>query len=340
MHLYALDKNRKLISLINPVNIQWNRKYYECGDFSIQLPVEQHNNDMFYLYMYGRDELGIINKTVYTYERGVMYVQLSGFFCEKLLDKFVITSYTKADSIGNIVVDMFNTFFKPDENENLPGVTIGDVYLGEVIGYDVRNRKVRDLGKAIYDLLRTQNMSYKLKYDYAKDTFVFTVYKGLDRTQDQNVNPYVVFSDKFNNINNVTYTVDNSNLRNYYIVKVKKNDNTVDTYNFDLSNGGKKYQQYLELSGDLSYSEIKQAVAENSTSYSGITNLDVTPNLDFYKYLDDFNLGDVCDIILSHINVQYTSRITSIYEVYKGDMLEISLELGDKIPSLLNKARL
>ena len=79
---------------------------------------------------------------------------------------------------------------------------------------------------------------------------------------------------------------------------------------------------------------------EKSSSYKNITNIELTPNLSFYKYGVDYDLGDECDIIIDDINIHYTGRITSIYEVYKGNNQDITIELGDTVPTMLMKARL
>ena len=58
--IYALDANYDICAIISSNNVQWNRKYYECGDFSIQISAGDYSSDMKYIYINGRKELGMI----------------------------------------------------------------------------------------------------------------------------------------------------------------------------------------------------------------------------------------------------------------------------------------
>ena len=37
MELFGLDASRATIKALNCINIQWNRRYYEAGDYALQL---------------------------------------------------------------------------------------------------------------------------------------------------------------------------------------------------------------------------------------------------------------------------------------------------------------
>ena len=79
MELFALDKDFNIVSQFVATNIQWNRKYYEHGDFSIQIPLNQYSSDMAYVYTKDRKEVGMINKVSYSDSNSFQNVQLSGF---------------------------------------------------------------------------------------------------------------------------------------------------------------------------------------------------------------------------------------------------------------------
>ena len=79
----ALDKNYQIVSLIRSTNLQWSRKFHEAGTFSIQIPIEQYNSSMRYIYTKDRPELGKITQINYVRQQQYKYIQLSGYFMEK-----------------------------------------------------------------------------------------------------------------------------------------------------------------------------------------------------------------------------------------------------------------
>ena len=74
--------------------------------------------------------------------------------------------------------------------------------------------------------------------------------------------------------------------------------------------------------------------------YANITNFEVEVNPSFYEYGVDYDLGDICDVVINDLTISYKCCIIEIYEVYKAGEQNISLVLGDKIPTNLAKARL
>ena len=60
MQLWALKEDYSISDIFAPLNVQWSRKYYEPGTFSIQIPYDQYNEDMVYVYRNDSDELGVL----------------------------------------------------------------------------------------------------------------------------------------------------------------------------------------------------------------------------------------------------------------------------------------
>ena len=64
-YLMALDKDFNMITPLYPTNVQWNRKYYEPGSFSIQLSLNQYSEDIKYIYTKDRPEVGKVSQKNY-----------------------------------------------------------------------------------------------------------------------------------------------------------------------------------------------------------------------------------------------------------------------------------
>lgn len=77
MEFRALDIGFELIGIINPVIVQWNRKYHECGDYAITMPKKQYTNNIKYISCDERKEVGIVNKTTVKNDGTV---EIQGYF--------------------------------------------------------------------------------------------------------------------------------------------------------------------------------------------------------------------------------------------------------------------
>ena len=62
MELMTLDKNFLPTgkTKLKYFDLMWHRKYYETGQFSVQIKAEDYNHDMEYIYTKERPELGVI----------------------------------------------------------------------------------------------------------------------------------------------------------------------------------------------------------------------------------------------------------------------------------------
>lgn len=73
-------------------SLMWNRKYYECGDFLMEVPANVYDPSWAYIYTEERPETGIIQKVEYSdtsqVAGGVDTVILSGFFMEYNLNRY------------------------------------------------------------------------------------------------------------------------------------------------------------------------------------------------------------------------------------------------------------
>lgn len=80
---------------------------------------------------------------------------------------------------------------------------------------------------------------------------------------------------------------------------------------------------------------------EKALDYVSINNVefDVAANAGA-KYLEDYDLGDKCDIIIDAILASYQARIIEVLETWNQGVHKVTLVFGDKIPTQYEKARL
>lgn len=339
MIFWQMDENFELLGEVIPSNVQWNRKYYEFGDYSIVIPSRQFDKNAKYIYRTDRKQLGIINKP--SYDDSKKYVTLSGYFVEKKLnDKIIYPVYRGSGEVSSVCSQIFNTY-----KDDL-GIDIAEPQMmasGDTIDIQITGE---ELGTKLFSILQTQEMSYKVNYDFVTNKLDLVFYKGLDRTQDQFDNNFVTFSKTFENISNVQADIDDSNYKNYFVVAGGEEGVNRVVEVVDLSNGGYKKMAFIDArdlqqqegqSLDDYKLELRQRGLEKAQDYLKITNITVNPVTSSYVYLEDYDLGDKCDIIVEELGIMIKARIIAIYEVVKNGYTTIELEFGDKILSKIDK---
>lgn len=329
--IFALKDDYSISDALNPLNVQWSRKYYEVGTFSIQIPYDQYKDDMVYIYSKDKDELGVIDNVRYSISNGLKSVQLSGVFLEKELDdKVVVPDFNGAGILEDEVVRFVNQY-KSDIPLLVDAESQGRGNTVEFVATE------NGIATELYKILQNEEYSFRIAYDYESNSKAFSIWQGKDRTQEQTENNPVLFSTAFKNLLNPDVVLQ-KNLKNYAIVKGSFDGTDVTTI-ADVSNG--EYQKQIVIDGSSVESEglTKNAYlaklktfgeTELFNQYTDVENIVFDVDNESYEYKVDYDLGDKCTVIIEDIGLILEGRIISIYEVYKDNRRELSIEFGNK----------
>lgn len=349
MNLALMDKDFNIIKYVKFINLQWIRRYYEPGEFSLQLPASEYLSDAAYLFTKDRPELGIIQKREYAdgYDGKVM--QLSGYFYEyKLNDKITFPRFIKSGNIETLARLIVSTF-----KADIPLLQLAAAN-DPLLGTSVTKESTGDgLATVLYELLKSQELSYKCLYNYEANIVSFSVWQGKDRTQDQNKNSFVTFSEGFRNMQNEKITIDSSNFKNYAVVigNGKYEEGKQIQVDVDVRANTSVYAQvlYVDQTGATYNSEeqsldeykegLRQAGLEELAKYTDVTSVTFDTIDRGLTYMKDYDLGDKCDIVLDSIGESYTVRIIEIEEIFKEDKHTVTLQFGNKVPTVYSKSR-
>lgn len=344
MDLLALDKDFMPVEYLEYTNLQWNRKYYECGDFSIRVSEKSYSGNMMYIYCPTRIETGIIQKVEYEQTPTGDFVQLSGFFLERILnDKIAYPTYYASGNLEDATRNMVETY-----KEDIPLLRLGNKNnLGSNVTWQETGGEI---GDTLYSRLSTQQLSQRCRYDYNDNVIYYEVWQGADRTQDQFVNNPVTFSTGFKNIQDALVTTDSSNYKNFFVVAGSGEGSDRIVENVDLSGGGYKKKLFVNASSEK-YDPEKQTMEqyreslrakgeEKALDYLDISNVEVSAQDSGFAYMEDYDLGDLCDIEIEGLNLHLSARIIEINEVVKENVHRITLTFGDKFITNTMKARL
>lgn len=332
MEIAAMDKSFNLVTINIPyTNLQWTRRYYEAGEFEVVVPKTVYDDEWYYIYSADRPEVGVIEKITNGDDEDV---RLSGFFAEKMLDDKTCWPWYKGtfSTVEAAARDIFQTY-----KDDL-AVVLGDANNPMIGTKSVHDFSDDELGKKLYAVLTPFEASYSVKYDYNTAQLKFTVWQGLDRTQDQTINAPKTFSTDFGNIASKSLNIDDSDYKNFAIAPFDSNDEGRELGYFfiDMSNGGYKKEIVYNFRGrkpniDDPYEDIealKQEVTERLFERQKIQEIDISVTGE--DYMIDYDLGDKCDVILDDLGISLTARIVEVYEVFKPDGNSITIGLGNK----------
>ena len=345
MQLLALDQNFQPVAYLPYFNLQWTREYYQIGQFSVQIAAADYDPAMAYLYTPDRPETGMIQKVELTESVKGRFVQLSGYFLEAILnDKVVYPTYYAGGGIPAAVVAMLRQY-----KGDIPLLTVADAPAAQADAATWQETGGQ-LADVAYTKLKTVQHSLRCRYDYRQNTVTAEVWQGLDRTQEQSANPFVVFADGFGNLAGVEASVDRSNYKNYAVVCGQDQAENRKVAYADLSGGGYKRVLYVDARGERWDPEeqteeeylagLRQLGLDKLLDYAVITNVDVQAAASGFAYRQDWDLGDVADVIVADIGLAMQARIVTVREVFKAGDHTVEIELGDKKLTQLQKARL
>lgn len=319
MDLMVLDTNLDTVSIVDVYeSFIWTDRYNEYGDFelftSMTNAILSCIRKDYYLQCRESEHCMIIEtiKIGSDAEDG-NHITVTGRSLESILDRRIIwgqkiirgnlqngvrtllNENIIAPSDGNRRIDNF--IFEESTDPAITKLTIEAQYTGDNL-YDVINKicSERDIG-------------FKVTLNDRKQ-FVFKLYAGVDRSYDQNVNPYVVFSPKFENIINSNYVESKSGLKTVTLVG-GEGEGSARRYTTVGGGSGLNRRELFtdarDISSDigngvtLTYAEYltllqqrgSEKLAENTdiTSFEGQVETTV-----IFKYGEDFFNGDVVQI--------------------------------------------
>ncbi len=349
MYFIVFDKDFQTIGAIQVFNtLLWYRRYYSPGIFELHVPAEYFDliNRGRYLYRNDRTELGVIREVDFMRgEKNERTAYCKGYFAEHILSNNVIwptfNQTGTPETLARSVVDQY-VISPADASRKIRYVQLGQEQTG---GTPITLQNTGDfVGDRLYDMLKTQEMSQRLVFNYVENTLRYEVWKGLDRRDTQTENSWAIFSDAFRNIKNAQYSRDESDHKNFaYVagegegagrkvakVDIRQNQDEerrelwVDAKDLQQNNDGTKYTdaQYHDM--------LFQRGLEKLADYTAIEKVDsgIDPSANLV-YGVDFDLGDLCTYRYTDVDIECSKRITEIQEVLEGSKRTLNVIFGN-----------
>lgn len=332
MEVMALDANLGLIGYLPYINLQWKRRYYEAGEFTAQIRKKDYLPGAAYLYSLDRPEVGVLQKVqTYTNVRGD-FLLISGYFAEKIPDRNVFHPKLTMTGTPSAIANKAITAYAPDGfSFAVDGTSLGTSTSVEWLGEEVST--------ALFEMLKTQELSQRVYFDYDTNSLRYRLWQGVDRTQSQDANPWALFTDESAHVAEFGITEDDSGYKNYAVVlygdREAPSEMAVD---IRKSTSEPKRRMLIEIYGtDQIAGEVRQQALERLQEYARVVSVDVKTVQEGLVYLRDYDLGDKCDLISHDLQKSYEARLIGVNEVFKQGRHTVTLEFGEKIPTQYNK---
>ena len=270
MDIYIMNKEFKSIAVIEDASVIWVNRYYDVGDFELYVGATEKYVEILqsgnYVYRLDDDKLGIIENVKITYDNeGIEYLTATGRFAECLLERRIVWQQTQLagtaeNGLRNLV------------NNNIVNPVISDrkipiIELGNVKGYTDR-LNAQYTGDNILEINKNVAIATQtgFKFDFTGSKFRYELYKGTDRSYNQTQNPYVVFSDKYDNLLTSEYELNTANLKNVALVAGEGEGTARKTIVVGSGAGLDRYEVFVDArnlstnNGEISANEYNQAL--------------------------------------------------------------------------------
>lgn len=311
------------------ISLIWTTRYYEHGDFQIEVPITEENVTMLAIgnYILRNDDpnVGIIEKVDLVYSSSSKRVlTIYGRFATQLLGRRIVAEQTVVSGaisscINKLIEDAITN---PAINaRKISNFVIDDYTIATTI-------EAQYTGKNLYDIISELAKQYKFGFRITlndDNEFVFTCYEGEDRSYNQNVNPYVIFSDEYDNLINSEYQRDASGIITDVLAAGEGEGDqrrTIWVTNNEAPTGINRYEYYDDSrntssnEGEISDQEYLEQLAEDGRM--DLTTYTVTfagecdsTNIHFGV---DVNVGDLVTIENSILGLTSTVRIIELIE--------------------------
>ncbi len=342
--VYVFDRDLNLIDVVDTfVSCIWRPAFFDVGDFELYLSASEKMVGLFKKdYRLVRKNDINIDSDGNTIYKNVMVVKniaittdaedgdfltVTGKELKSVIGQRIVWKQTNLK--GNIEAEIRrlineNAINPTDVNRVIPGLVLGGIQgLTSEIEKQLTGTRIDE---AIVEICKSYNYGWDVCI--CNDKMVFIMYEGVDRSYNQNENPFVVFSDDFENIMNTSYQLTTEDYANTTLVGGEGEGTERVFATVGIDNAGLDRYEVFTDARDLSRNtgtenEISSDDYDLLLKERGNGNLaglgytegfsgEVIHNVTF-KYNEDFFIGDIVTVI-SKYGVQSDVRVLSAIE--------------------------
>lgn len=322
MDVWVLDANYESIDIVDVFDsIIWTDRYFEYGDFEIEILSTPYLVSLFkngnYLWIKNSEHLMIVEEVkMESSEEGLKLI-VSGRSLESILNRRIVWNQTVLDAPAIDCIEKIlneNLISPSDPKRKIENFIFSKTPLKSL--ENVENFKAQFRGETLYDVIRKicEKYSIGFKVVLSEDKkMIFSLYEGTDRSYEQILNPYVIFSPSYDNITESSYIESTMDYKNTALVAGEGEEPDRKTVEVSLNDksfsGLERREQFVDASGissstgegtisDEDYNaQLKQQGIESFSESSSYAYFDGTVDVDrIFKYQKDFWVGDIVQL--------------------------------------------
>lgn len=323
-----MNSSFQRLAVIDDYNsLIWTTRYYTDGDFELVVDATSEHMQLFqkdyYVVRDDDENVGIIEDIkIQRNEDAHEILIVSGRFLSSILARRIIGEQTTVTgSISSCINTLINqNVIDPSITaRKIANFTLGSYNFATTMQAQYTGKNLLD---TISDICNTYGLGFKVTLN-ASNQFVFTLYKGADRTYDQNTNSVVIFSDLYDNLLSSEYEENYQDIATAVLVAGEGEGTDRKTlWVTDGSTGLNRHEVYKDQrqiqsdDGTISDSEYNQLLQEAGrealTKYTAA--FVGTVYFDNIKYKEDVNVGDLCVIQNSRWGIYMNTRLVEVIE--------------------------
>lgn len=338
MDVLVLNTDFETIGIIDYyVSLIWTERYAEAGDFELYLRGDSSVFDIvqqgYYLYLKGAEMTMIIEQIeINTDVEDGDEMIITGRSLESILDRRIIFPQTNLDGkLQNGVKKLLT--------ENVISPEDSDRQISNFIFSNSEDTAVTDLkleaqytGDNLYDTICAICASNSLGFRITlteENQFQFSLYSGIDRSYDQEINTYVVFAANYDNLISSNYLESNKSLKTITVVagEGEGTERKTTTVSCTAGAGAGLYRRELftdardlssttnseeTMSEEAYYAKLEQRGLEQlAENVSIITFEGEVENGQTFTFGTDYHIGDVVQLVDKY-GREGTVRVTEL----------------------------
>lgn len=346
MELFIMDEQFKSLYNVDMFeSLIWTERYNGCGNFEFYTPINQELLKITkeiqkkmeskldcYAWLKEADGVMIIEDLEMTTDTETgNHLIVSGRGLESLLERRIVWEQTSLDgNLQNGILRLINDAiispkiadrkipnfkFVASTNDDIKALTIRAQYTGDNL-YDTA-----------LQICNTNGLGFDVILD-SDNSFSFTLTKGEDRSYDQNKNPYVIFSPKYENIINSDYLESIKTLRNVSLVAGEGEGLARRTFTVGSASGLTRRELYVDardIQSETSEGKISDAEYNKMLQQRGKEKMEECPYTKVFTgeieatktfvYGRDFFKGDIVQIV-NEYGMESKVRVSEFVRVF------------------------
>lgn len=194
-------------------------------------------------------------------------------------------------------------------------------------------------------LAKAGTIGYRFRPDFRNRKIIFETYKGTDRTTAQGINSRVIFSESYNNLNNVIYKYNDQQYRTKAIVG-GEGEGAARVYVEVGGGAGLDLREIFVDAKDIQSEGLTDAAYKAALAQRGRETLaanvvsesvecETEADINF-KYKTHYDLGDIVTVKKKKWGIVLNQRITELQEVYEYGGMYVVPTMGDALPEKID----